>query len=192
MGNNTSNNNNLIKSYASDILNYDCNILDIKNRMGGTGYIDFIKSKELNNNDIMKGKDMHERPFFVLKATYIHNNGNVTHTISTFFQRYTSDNNLWVSCGMYMNLLHSEGGLSEKQLCFVKELIYNKEVILDFDKIKELRLNCYPNPLFPNEPVDLNLCPSKVVFGHIEKQKEEEHVEGQERQGEQVEQYKRK
>ncbi|MBA3602432.1 MAG: hypothetical protein H0W50_02045 [Parachlamydiaceae bacterium] len=65
-------------------------ILDIGNRTGSTGYIDFIKDKEMSA-PIMRGKDCHGREFFsirarsnvVIKLEYL-NSG-----CQTFFKRYT-------------------------------------------------------------------------------------------------------
>lgn len=150
-----------------DIFDYDCETLDIGNRIGNTGYIDIIREEETYNNNIMKGIDKHFRKFIVMKASFIYSYECVDCTFSTVFQRYSDDNNTWVCCGHYGKiLLFTEGGISEKQSEFLKELVYNKSVDLTLEKITELRLNCYPYPTYLDEVIDPNLCPIKVIIGH--------------------------
>ena len=81
------------------IMDFNCNILDIGNKIGSTSYIDFIKQTDLEKNNIMKGNDCFGRKFIVFKATYIFKDNTIKKTFSTFFQRYTDNNILWHICG---------------------------------------------------------------------------------------------
>jgi hypothetical protein len=168
MGNNPSANLELLQEYVKEISYYDCEKLDINKRMGSTGYIDMIDVSELGENNMMKGIDMYNRTFYVIKATYVYKLDIFVPVFITIFQRYTGDNNLWVgACNEKKTLLYSTGGLKHFQLEFIKDLIYKKEINLDIDIIQNMRLDCYPNDKFLGDPVDIDLCPVKVVFGHI-------------------------
>jgi hypothetical protein len=126
------------------IYNYECPILNIENRKGHTGYIDFIQEKELGENSVMKGMDCIQRPFIIIKAELILSNGDTIPTISTFFQRYNDCKSLWQCCGHDGRLLmNTDGGMSEIQFEFLNKLLNVKEKVvdLDLDTIKKLRLN---------------------------------------------------
>ncbi|QLH36215.1 MAG: hypothetical protein HWD61_08810 [Parachlamydiaceae bacterium] len=64
-------------------------ILDLGNRKGATGYIDFLSPKELNY-PLMKGVDCHQRPFIACKLL----NTRGESFVVTLFQRYT-DSDAW-------------------------------------------------------------------------------------------------
>ena len=71
-------------------------ILDIGDRQGETGYIDFIKPKELSA-PIMRGTDCSGREFFTMRAKINQNYFNDdTARVQTFFQR---EKNIWTSGG---------------------------------------------------------------------------------------------
>jgi hypothetical protein len=96
-----------IQQSLQNIMDYNCKILDIRERFGNTGYIDFIKQSEVTEN-IMKGIDDNERPFIVFKAEFVYNTNNtntnnkntkiIKKTFTTFFQRYTGEDHFFVSC----------------------------------------------------------------------------------------------
>ena len=143
------------KNDVNYILDYECNKLDLSERRGSTDYIDFINVEELGDNDIMKGIDICSRKFFIFKASVIFSDGSVTRTCTTFFQRYTGDENVWQTGSTNItSLLYTEGGTSDQQINFVKRLIYGKEIVLNVNEINNLRLCCYPT-----ESV-------KVILGH--------------------------
>ena len=132
----------------NQIYNYECAILNIGDRKGHTGYIDFIQEKELGENSVMKGFDCIQRPFIIIKAELVLSNGDTIPTISTFFQRYNDCKSLWQCCGHSGRLLmNTDGGMSEFQFEFLNQLLNvtekekEKEVDLDLDSIKKLRLN---------------------------------------------------
>ena len=132
----------------NQIYNYECAILNIGDRKGHTGYIDFIQEKELGENSVMKGFDCIQRPFIIIKAELVLSNGDNIPTISTFFQRYNDCKSLWQCCGHDGRLLmNTDGGMSQIQFEFLNQLLNEnvkekeKIVDLDFDSIKKLRLN---------------------------------------------------
>ena len=134
----------MLQELISQIYNYDCPILNIGDRKGNTGYIDFIQEKELGLNSVMKGNDCIQRPFIIIKAELVLSNGDTIPTISTFFQRYNDCKSLWQCCGHSGRLLmNTDGGMSEIQFEFLNQLLNVKEKVvdLDFDSIKKLRLN---------------------------------------------------
>ena len=68
-------------------------ILDLKNRTGDTGYIDFITIAEVTSS-IMRGIDRYKRKFIVLKLIL---GGNIV--LQTIFQRYSNLPYSWRGCG---------------------------------------------------------------------------------------------
>jgi hypothetical protein len=142
-----------IQQSLQNIMDYNCKILDIKDRFGNTNYIDFIKQSEVTEN-IMKGVDDNERPFIVFKAELVYNTNNtntkiIKKTFTTFFQRYTDNKLLWHTCGDDGNLLFdSNGGANLVQIKLIEELLKNKYIDLTPDMdIYQLRLKInYENP----------------------------------------------
>lgn len=65
-------------------------ILDLGNRTGDTGYLDFLRPNELTHS-IMRGTDAGARPFICLKLNAPSDEGLPPHqTVITFFQRYST------------------------------------------------------------------------------------------------------
>jgi hypothetical protein len=114
------------------IIRFDCEILDIGNRIGSTHYIDFLIEADIKFN-IMKGIDYFRRSFIVIKTEYILQDGSIKYIMSTFFQRYTDEYLLWCGCGFMMN---TEGGMCINQLQLIYNLISNGYVDID-DTIKQ-------------------------------------------------------
>lgn len=121
---------NLIKN----IMNTNCNILDISHRYGATSYIDFIEQTELKEN-VMKGRDDFGRPFIVFKAEIIYENSNLNKkTFTTFFQRYRDDQILWHTCGHNGPIIFDTvGGVNITQLKLLDELFKNGSIELSPD-----------------------------------------------------------
>ena len=69
-------------------------LLDIKNRKGSTGYIDFVTMEEVTS-PIMWGVASCRRHFIVLKLLIDWK----MIVLQTLFQRYTDDEYLWKGCG---------------------------------------------------------------------------------------------
>ena len=79
-------------------------ILNLKKKMGGTRYIDFILNKKLKY-PIMRGYDCYDRPFLVLRYW---DGDDFNIATMCVFQRYSDD--CKVVCGSrYHNHLHYEG-----------------------------------------------------------------------------------
>jgi len=94
---------NKFKIFFMDRLSDD-NILNlrqfnIKNRISYTGYIDFIQKKDFDklNTNIIYGYDMHDR-FFLSFLFYTKYKNNIYYKILTIFQRYSNDENFYVTC----------------------------------------------------------------------------------------------
>ena len=133
---------NIRNEYLNKIRNINVPILDIGNKNGSTGYLDFIKSDELGTNNIMKGLDCLSRPFIVFKAEFEYPNGLKKKTFTTFFQRYSDNHNLWHCCGHYgINLMDTQGGTSNEQIKMLYELFSSGEYKINREIINEQRLN---------------------------------------------------
>ena len=104
--------------------------LSIENQEGFTDYIDFIKWDDITR-PVMKGIDVFNRPFFTMKLCLIiidpGNNLIAKYFPQTFFQRYTYDNNKWMSTGM-QGLIFSCGGMNSSQFKMMEDLIDGKTV----------------------------------------------------------------
>lgn len=124
-------------------LNFD--ILDIGDKNGSTGYLDFFQPSDLKDGlSIMKGQDMAGRKFFVFKSIFEFEDGSIYENFTSFFQRYETDNLLWHCCGHYGRyIMNTDGGTSNEQFKFIFELLTNDYVELCKEKCLELRLNFY-------------------------------------------------
>lgn len=124
-------------------LNFD--ILDIGDKNGSTGYLDFFRPSALKDGlSIMKGQDMSGRKFFVFKSIFEFEDGSVFENFTSFFQRYYDNKLLWHCCGHYGRyIMDTEGGTSNEQFKFIFDLLTNDCVQLDKEKCDELRLKFY-------------------------------------------------
>lgn len=100
-------------------------VLDIGERMGDTGYIDFINPGEMKA-PIMRGRDMNGREFFTLRVQQTLANGRVWEMCQTFFQRYTHLAN-WSDGGTRFifpvsHIIDDSGKISEGNLEAYKQL----------------------------------------------------------------------
>ena len=77
-------------------------ILDVEERFGMTGYIDYIEVKDMPY-DIMRGIDMSKRPFLAVKYQVRHKYGKVKTYVSTIFQRYSDYENKLTHGTAYSN-----------------------------------------------------------------------------------------
>lgn len=121
----------------------DFPILDIEERTGSTGYIDFIMQNEVTSNG-MKGNDIHGRPFVVLDGVGIKQDGTQIPFFQTFFQRYT-DSDTWMGCGHGGNeLIDTCGGMNSSQFKLLTDLINNKIIdnLNDTHKFYDLFIDC--------------------------------------------------
>lgn len=84
-----------LKKYIDEFISLakQYSYLDLGNRIGETGYIDFIKEEEVTDS-IMYGKDIFNRNFIIIKL-YINNKP----VIQTLFERYIDSPIFWRGCG---------------------------------------------------------------------------------------------
>ena len=135
------------ETIRNKILNYACPNLNIGDRKGSTGYIDFIKESELGQYAVMKGLDCIGRPFLAVKSEYVLMTGRTVPSFSIFFQRYIDEKFLWQCCGHDgAYLMHTEGGMRHDQFVFLQLLLDEKVVDIDLDSIKKYRLDYPDNP----------------------------------------------
>ena len=69
-------------------------ILDLKNRIGQTDYIDFLMPEELTHS-IMRGVDAYQRPFVAFKVQVQIEDKEPSEIVGTFFQRYSDNTDAW-------------------------------------------------------------------------------------------------
>ena len=121
--------------------------LDIGERVGFTGYIDFINISEIVS-PVMHGTDVFGRPFFTVHADLRYIDGTTVPTFTTFFKRYTEQNSmLWHGCGFYKSLIETNGGMNLPQMTFLRDLLKNGTVVFedgrDDESIQRIRLITY-------------------------------------------------
>ena len=139
----------------NSIYDKDLNIYDLCEKMGSTGYIDFITDKDLSN-EIVKGIDVYNRKFIIFKANFIYPNNKKIYTLSTIFQRYTDCNTCFMCCGNHHKyLLYSDGGLRKCELELVNNLITNGFVDLTEEIMEKCRLTC---DKYENMPIKIEIC----------------------------------
>jgi hypothetical protein len=104
-------------------------VLNIGDRSGFTGYIDFIKPNECVY-PAMKGLDNCNRSFIVVKGNVTLKDDSIVPFSQTFFQRYSPpDNLLWMGayCGG-KELFETVGGLNIHQRDFLRLLLTDKSI----------------------------------------------------------------
>lgn len=115
------------------VLPDDIPVLDIGNRQGYTDYIDFLTLEEVTS-PVMKGVDMFNRPFVVVKFNVTKPDEVDLELMETFFQRYTIPTNLYQGCGHATPLVfETSGGMSHEQFDAVERIIAGEELILTED-----------------------------------------------------------
>lgn len=119
--------------------------LDLKDRVGSTGYIDFLNVSELIS-PLMGGYDKFNRPFITVRGYYLSHSRDSNNIITTkkpffqtFFQRYSDGKNLWVAD---MGLFEFTGGLTIDQKTALLKLFETKSLTLDNidEDMKKFRL----------------------------------------------------
>ena len=102
-------------------------------------YIDFFKWDDVTH-PIMKGKDIFNRPFIIIKVII-----DGDKFMQTFFQRYNDVQDLWMGCGnLTAQFMNTVGGIKMKQFELIINLInsylensYKKFKIIDDYRIRE-------------------------------------------------------
>jgi hypothetical protein len=128
-----------IKIMSYLIFDIDCPILDIGEEVGVTDYIDFI-SPERFSDAVRKGTDKYGRKFITFRANVEYNDGEIIKTFTTFFQRYTREELLWMCAGKQTQLFATEGGSNLLQMKLLLKLLRDYNVDVTEDMIQNCRL----------------------------------------------------
>ena len=99
-------------------------LLDVGSRKGDTNYIDYIRMSEMTS-PIMKGIDYLIRPFIIFKFIV---KGEIRYQI--IFQRYSNNENYWMSGGPSESALLYTSGITITQYEFLNTLFTNKHHII--------------------------------------------------------------
>lgn len=138
--------NENIHEHMANIMKKNYPILDIGDRYGTTGYLDFITFNDLSA-PVMKGYDHFKRPFFVISAIITKSDGSTIKTIETFFQRYDDFKNLWHGCGHDgPYFLSTQGGMKINQVYFIEKLLENNKVDLTEELMNDIKFGDYFRP----------------------------------------------
>jgi hypothetical protein len=128
-----------VETITQEIYNQDCPNLDIGDREGITGYIDFIDTSEFVE-PFNKGIDKYERKFVSLRANIEYEDGTTKETFTTLFQRYYKRENLWMGAGRNTHLFATDGGSNLQQLQLVLNLLKEGSVDISGEMAVECRL----------------------------------------------------
>jgi hypothetical protein len=113
-------------------------ILDIGEKVGHSGYIDFILVNQMSDS-IMKGIDCYKRPFIAFKF-WIRSNDNIKppyEAVGTFFQRYSDNNNSWAYGTCYeLNSLYND---SRIRLCDYENLAERIKRLVNGEELPDLK-----------------------------------------------------
>lgn len=155
------------QKYIDKITSLKVPVMDIGNKNGTTGYLDFIRPDELGSNNIMKGYDSVSRLFIVFKAEFEYPNGLKKKTFTTFFQRYSDNILSWQCCGHYGTILmYTEGGTNNEQYKLLCELFLSGIYKINKDTIYEQKLNFrFNDGDFTDELTDDDY-PINIKLGH--------------------------
>ena len=113
----------------------DTPVLDIGNRRGSTGYIDFLRLEQVTA-PVMRGVDCYNRPCVVIKFKIEHPLGPTAPSImmETFFQRYPDNEKLWQGCGHATPLpFATEGGMRNDHYQALNRILAGEKVRLSED-----------------------------------------------------------
>ena len=100
------------------------NVLDLKEKMGPTDYLDFIEEDEVSDS-VMVGIDKYDREFIVIKFVVTKKDGTTIDCFQTFFRRYTDKNNHgWMGAGHYgLQLFDTSGFMNQYQIKVIDDLL---------------------------------------------------------------------
>ena len=85
--------------------------------MGGTGYIDSIKSSDLQR-PIMLGVDSWDRPFIAIKTTITNKYKKQFQNVDVLFQRFSNEKKTWTSSCSYPGIMSGSSGLFLNNGCY--------------------------------------------------------------------------
>lgn len=117
-----------LKLSLNELLKINLPLLNIGEKKGLTGYIDFINPNDINEN-AMNGYDSSNRYFIVFKSTVFFEDGTKENYFTTFFKRYYDNDLLYHTAGNNGKLLfETVGGAKTYQILFLCKLLENGEV----------------------------------------------------------------
>lgn len=128
-------------------MNIECPILDIGQKKGNWGFINFIREHDFPENvAVVKGNDCIGRPFFAVKAEIVFADGSTLPTFSTFYQKYCNNKNNW-QCFNYpkrelLKTFYEGNGcpMNPIQFALLEELLTHGHVDLTEEYIAELAI----------------------------------------------------
>ena len=131
---------------------------DLKDRMGITGYIDFLKQNEVPKN-IMRGVDCYGRRFLTLKVGGIDlENNKFFKTAQVFFERYSDEPDI-VGADMEGSFIWTTGGTTPIQYQLINDLVDGKIVRIRKEH-RFISSNC--NVILANMDYWENLAAKKI------------------------------
>lgn len=103
-------------------------ILEVGEKCGDTGYIDFIRKEEIKF-PIMGGIDDGHRPFFVMEV--VSDDEDKIHYAQTFFQRWTDNQDKWVSGDIVGRtiFMSTSPTMNNKHIDVLKKLINGESIV---------------------------------------------------------------
>lgn len=165
----------IIKSIMEQIYNISCPILNIGDRVGETGYIDFIDANDFTE-PFNKGYDVFGRKFISFRAIIEYEDGNTRETFTTVFQRYRLDEFLWMGAGRNKHLFATDDGTNLSQARLLLELFEKGSV----DVTKDINASCSITELNHNRP-NSNL-PKRIYLISNQKEKVVKETEVKEKE----------
>lgn len=146
-----------MQHFINSINSTNCPTIDLGTKNGSTGYLDFIKPEDTNENNVVKGIDQFGRKFIVIKSTFILSDNGIIESFCTFFQRYSDNSLTWHCCGHYgFNMMSTEGGMNLEQFEFLDELLQSGEIELNEDINDKCRLKIQQYIKYEYKPNNLN------------------------------------
>lgn len=101
---------------------FSANLFNIENRIGRTGYPDFLTHDEIAKS-VMWGNTRSGCVFVVIKFDV---DGKMV--MNTFYERRPKE---WISCGIDHNLMITEGGMNDTQFEFIANVITGRSIVLE-------------------------------------------------------------
>lgn len=102
-------------------------VLDIGDRTGGTGYLDFLQPNDLTHS-VMRGADAGGRPFISLKLNVPSQSRHPSYqTVITFFQRFATGGEwTWGSQNYHGNPVNFGNRLTPQDLAIIRQIIVDR------------------------------------------------------------------
>lgn len=108
---------------------YNLPTLDLGDRVGATGYLDFIRPDKMAGLPIKRGFDRLNRAFFCLNVSYLPCSPDFSiERVITIFQRYAGSKKGWIACleSDHSGIFGGCGYLQSENFLNIKELVHKK------------------------------------------------------------------